>query len=393
MRLTDAKVKASKPAPGKLVKFFDGGGLHLLVQPTGSKLWRLAYRFQGKSRTAAFGIYPAVTLAEARARREEVKKLLRAGQDPAAAGRAQKVAKAGVRTFRAVAEEWEQRKMIAEGKSASTLHKTRWLLGMLYDGIGDQPISEIEAPDLLEVLRKVEAKELYEAVKLLRATASQVFRFGIASGYCRRDPSADLRGALTSGTSTPHPAVTKPDEIGELMRALDHAQPERVRLALRLLALTCVRPGELLDAEWSEIAGDIWDIPAHRMKMKLSHRVPLSRQALAVLEEIRSSTGNRKHVFASPLKPTQPFVTHRLNVALKKIGFGGERHVAHGFRSTFSTTANESGKWTPDAIEFSLAHVPTGVRGIYNRAQYWAERVAMMAWYADHLDDLRARTA
>jgi integrase len=393
MALTDARVKAAKPMPGKLVKIFDGGGLHLLVQPTGSKLWRLAYRFQGKSRTASFGIYPAVTLAEARARREETKKLLREGKDPAVTGRAQKVVKAGVKTFRAVADEWEERKMIAEGKSASTLHKTRWLLGMLNDGIGDRPISEIEGPDLLEVLRKIEARKLYEAVRLLRAAASQVFRFGIASGYCKWDPAGVLRGVLTTGTSTPHPAVTDPGEIGELMRAIEIASPYQVRLALKLLALTCVRPGELLSAEWSEIAGDVWEIPAHKMKMRLPHRVPLSRQAFAVLEEIRQSTGNRKHVFASSIKPTQPFVTHRLNVALKKVGFGGDRHVAHGFRSTFSTTANESDKkWSADAIEMSLAHVPVGVRGIYNRAKYWEERVPLMQWYADHLDELKRMT-
>jgi integrase len=389
MALTDAKVKAIRPA-AKPLKVSDGGGLFLLVQPTGSKLWRMAYRFDHKQRTAAFGIYPDVSLATARSLREEVKKALRAGQDPAVTGRAQKAAKAGARTFRAVAGEWEQRKMIAEGRSASTLHRTRWLLGMLNAGIGDKPISEIEPPELLNVLRKVEAGGRYESVARLRAVASQIFRYGIASGYCKRDPAADLRGALTSATSTPHPAVTSPDEIGELMRAVDRAQPERVRLALKLLALTCVRPGELLGAEWSEITGDVWDIPAHKMKMRLPHRVPLSRQALAVLKEIQPSTGNRKHVFASSLKPTQPFVTQRLNVALEKIGFGGDRHVPHGFRSTFSTIANESGKWSADAIELQLAHVESNkVRRAYNRNIRWEERVALMQWYSDHLDELK----
>jgi len=293
-------------------------------------------------------------------------------------------------TFRAVAEEWYQRKMIAEGRSDSTLNRTRWLLGMLNAGIGDKPISEIEPPELLNVLRKVEAGGRYESVARLRAVASQIFRYGIASGYCKRDPAADLRGALTSGTSTPHPAVTSPDEVGELMRAVDRAEPERVRLALKLLALTCVRPGELLGAEWGEIAGDVWDIPAHKMKMRLPHRVPLSRQALAVLKEIQPSTGNRKHVFASSLKPTQPFVTQRLNIALEKIGFGGDRHVPHGFRSTFSTSANESGKWSPDAIELQLAHVESNkVRRAYNRNIRWEERVTLMQWYADYLDELK----
>ena len=341
MPLTDAKVKAAKPAAGKMVKIFDGGGLFLLVQPTGSKLWRLAYRFQGKSRTASFGIYPDVTLAEARARREEVKKLLRAGQDPAAARRAQKVARAGVRTFRAVAEEWYQRKMIAEGKSESTLYRARWLLDMIYDGIGDSPVAEIEPPELLEVLRRYEANGWHETVARLRATASAVFRFGIASGYCKRDPAADLRGALTTATSIPRAAVTDPKEIGELMRVIDRAQPDLIRSALKFLALTFLRPGELIAAEWSEINGDIWDIPAHRMKMGLPHRVPLSRQALAILEEVRPITGNRKYVFASPRKPDRPSPRNALNRALADIGFSGDRHVPHGFRSTFSTTANE----------------------------------------------------
>jgi integrase len=391
MPLTDAAVRAAK-ATSKPIKRFDGGGLYLHVTPAGSRLWRMAYRFEGKPRTASFGSYPAVTLAEARARREETKKLLREGKDPAAAGRALKVAKAGVRTFRAVAADWYQRKMVAEGKAASTLYKTRWLLDMLNDGIGDRPITEIEAPEVLEALRKVEAKGLLESVKLLRSTASTVFRFGIATSACKRDPAADLRGALTSGTSIPRAAVTDPKEIGELMRAIDRAKPDQVRLALSLLALTCVRPGELLNAEWDEINGDVWEIPAHRMKMRLSHRVPLSRQALAVLEEIRQGTGNRRHVFASSRKD-QPFAKNRLNPELARLGFGTGRATAHGFRSTFSTTANESGKWSPDVIEMSLAHVPPGVRGIYNRALYWNERVALMQWYGDHLDELRGRAA
>ena len=388
MALTDAKVKSIKAAatPQKL---FDGGGLFLLVQPTGSKLWRLAYRFDHKQRTAAFGIYPDVSLATARSLREEVKKTLRAGRDPAAAS---KVVKTAAMTFRAVAAEWEQRKMIAEGRSASTLHRTRWLLGMLNAGIGDRPISEIEPSELLYVLHKVEAGGRYESVARLRAVASQIFRYGIASDYCKRDPAVDLRGALTAGKSVSHPAVTDPDEVGKLMRGLDGAQPILVRLALKLLALTCVRPGELLSAEWDEIAGNVWDIPEHKMKMGRPHRVPLCRQALVVLEELRAINGSRKHVFASSVKPTQSFSTNRMNVALKKVGFGGDRHVAHGFRSTFSTMANESGKWSSDAIEMSLAHLTPGVRGIYNRAKYWEERVPLMQWYADHLDELRGRT-
>jgi integrase len=391
MPLTDANVKAVKPI-GKPIKRFDGGGLYLHVTPKGSKLWRLAYRFEGRPRTASFGIYPAVTLAEARARREEVKKLLRAGHDPAAAGRAQKVAKAGARTFSAVAAEWYARKMVAEGKSPSTLSRARWLLDLLYTGIGDRSIAEVEPPELLAVLRQVEARGWHETVARLRATASAVFRFGIASGYCRRDPAADLRGALTTGTAIPHAAVTNPTEVGELMRAIEGAKPDFIRMALRLMALTCARPTELIAAEWSEISGDVWDIPAHRMKMDRPHRVPLSRQALAVIAELRSVTGNLKHLFPSSRNSDRPTPKNRLSRALSDVGFKGDRHVPHGFRSTFSTLANESGKWTPDAIELQLAHVESNkVRRAYNRNVRWEERVALMQWYADHLDEMRGR--
>ena len=391
--LTDAKVRALKPAE-KPFKISDGGGLYILVQPSGSKLWRMAYRFRGRQKTAAFGIYPAVSLADARARRDDAKRQLRSGEDPGAVVKAEKqaVIAATANTFRAVGADWLQRKMVNEGKSESTLHRTRWLLGILNDGIGDRLLSEIEATDLLDVLRRVEAQGLHETVARLRATASCVFRFGIASGHCKRDPAADLRGALTSATHIPHPAVTDPAEIGELMRAIDgHARPPLVRLALQFLALTFLRPGEVLSAEWSEVEGNVWNVPGSKMKMRLPHRVPLSRQAMVVLDELRKINGRKIHIFASSLKPDQPFVSNRLNVALVKIGFPGDRHVAHGFRSTFSTTANDNGQ-SGDVIELCLAHVERNkVRRVYNRSERWPERVALMQWWADHLDELRDR--
>ena len=388
--LTNAKVLSLK-ARNAPYKVSDGGGLYVFVQPTGSKLWRLAYRFQGKQRTASFGTYPTVSLAGARTHRDEIKALLKAGQDPATAAR---MISKTVRTFRVVAAEWEQKKVIAEGRSASTIFRTRWLLNMLEAGIGDRPIAEIEPPELLEVLRKIEVGGLHETVARLRATASSVFRFGIASGYCKRDPAADLRGALTTATSIPHPAITEPKQIGDLLRAIEQAQPDHIRMALKLLAFTCVRPGELIGAEWSEINGAIWDIPAHRMKMKLPHRVPLSRQASAVIEELRPITGNLKHLFPSSRDPDQPSPKNRMGRALVDIGFSGDRHAPHGFRSTFSTLANEFGKWSADAIELQLAHVKSNkVRRAYNRNIKWDERVELMSWYADYLDELRGQTA
>jgi integrase len=393
MSLTDAKVRAEKPKEAPL-KISDGGGLYVLIQPSGSKLWRMGYRVAGRQKTLAFGIYPDVSLADARARRDEARLKLRQGVDPSIVVKAEKLAVAATtaNTFRAVAADWFQKKMVKEGKSPSTLKKSRWVQGILNDGIGDRAINEIEAPELLVVLRRVEAQGKYATVKRLRSTASAIFRFGIATGACKRDPSADLRGALTSVAPTPHAAVTDPADVGKLLRAIDGFERlPTVRLALKFLALTFVRPGELCSAEWSEITGSVWDIPGPKMKMRLPHRVPLSRQALAVLDELRPITGKRKHLFASSVKPSQPFTTNLLNSTMHEIGFDHDQHVPHGFRSTASTILNESGEFSPDVIELSLAHIPTGVRGIYNRSKYWPERVALAQWYADHLDELRGR--
>jgi integrase len=387
-------VRALKPREATF-KVSDSGGLFLQVQPNGSKLWRLAYRFQGKQKTAAFGIYPAVSLSDARARRDEAKLQLRAGEDPGAVVKAEKAAviAASANTFAAVGAEWLQKRMVKEGKSESTLRRTNWLLGVLNNGIGDRMIGEIEAPELLVVLRRIEAQEKYEAVKRLRSTASAIFRFGIAIGACKRDPAADLRGALTSVASTPHAAIIDPAGVGKLLRAIDAHERPLLRLALQLLALTFTRPGNVAGAEWGEFDVDagVWSIPGLKMKMREPFRVPLSRQALALLAELRKVTGGGRYLFPSFRTGKRPMFTTLLNVALRDIGYAADEMQAHGFRSTASTILNESSEFSPDAIELSLAHVPTGVRAIYNRSQYWPERVALAQWYADHLDELRGR--
>jgi integrase len=391
--LTDTKIKALKPKSDPY-KVSDSGGLHVLVAPTGSRLWKCSYRFAGKQRTLSFGAYPEVSLIDARARREAAKAQLRQGVDPGSVIRVAKVTekRAGANTFAAVAAEWQQRKMIAEKKSKPTLDRARWLLGILNEGIGDRPIDEIEAPELLTVLRKIEAQEKHEAVKRLRATASAIFRFGIASGACKRDPAADLRGALTTAVSTPHAAITDPAGVGELLRAIDGYEKPMLRLALQLLALTFTRPGNIASAEWSEfdIATGVWSIPAAKMKMREPFRLPLSRQALAVLDELRTITGGGRLLFPSQHK-NRPLFTYRLNIALREIGFAADEMQAHGFRSTFSTIANEHSDFSGDAIELALAHQPKGVRAIYNRSKRWTERCALVQWYADYLDGLRQR--
>jgi integrase len=393
--LTDTAIKNAKPssAPKKIA---DGGGLHLLLQPTGSKLWRQAYRWQGKQRTAYFGVYPDVSLAVARSKREDLKRLLRDGHDPAAIkveAKAQKAAEAKVagQTFSVTAAEWWAIKIVGEGRAPSTLRHLQWALDALNAGIGKKPLAEIEPPELLAVLRKAAANGTHEKASRMRSLAGSVFRYGIACGYCKRDPSSDLRGALTANQSTTHPAVTDPDGVRKLMRALDGVTPPLVRTALKLLALTAVRPGELIAAEWSEFNGSVWTIPEHKTKMRREHRVPLSAQALALLTDLRKVTGNRLHLFASGRINDQNIDKSVLNRALKRVGFGGDIHVPHGFRSTFSSIANESGKWSEDAIELQLAHVDKNtVRRSYNRGDRWQERVDMMAWWGKQLHKMKS---
>jgi integrase len=386
--LTDTGVKALR-ARDKPYKQSDAAGLYLLITPAGGRLWRLNYMRAGKQKTAALGAYPAVSLADARRARDAAKAQLRAGQDPGEVVKAEKVeARAAVTTFKDVAGEWFEKKMIAEGKADNTIRKTEWLLEILYDGIGAKPIASIEAPELLDVLRRVEAQGNHEACKRARSTASMIFRFGIAIGACKRDPAADLKGALTTGKSRPRSAIVEPVEVGKLMRAIAGYKRPREKLALQFLALTMVRPGEACGAEWSEIAGDIWSIPAPKMKMRDDFRVPLSRQALAVLAEARGMAGNSRFVFPSLRKRNVSLAPRVLNKSLRELGFDGDEISAHGFRSTASTLLNESGK-SPDAIELCLAHAPRGVRGLYNRSKLWPERVAIMQWLADHLDELR----
>jgi integrase len=395
--LTDTEIKGLKPRT-KPYKVSDSGGLHVLVMPEsarlpkGSKLWKCSYRFAGRQKTLSFGAYPDVGLGDARGRREAAKLQLRQGIDPGKFVKAEKQARVATtaNTFAAVSDEWFQRKIVGERKSESTVKKHRILLATLKGALGDRPISEIEAPELLAVLRRVEAAGYHETVGRLRSTASRILRYGIATGRCSRDIAADLKGATTSAVSTPRAAVTDPVEVGELLRAIVGFPRPLMRLALKLLALTFVRPGELLAAEWSEIDVDVWSIPPEKTKMRRAHHVPLSRQALEVLAELRKVTGHRKHLLASPRRHGKSVAANQFNYALREMGFTSDKHVAHGFRAMASTILNESGKWPVDVIELQLAHVERNkVRRAYNRAERWPERVALMQWWADHLDKLR----
>jgi integrase len=394
MPLSDAACRAAKPAE-KPYKISDGGGLHLLVEKNGSRLWRQAYRFDGKQKLMALGAYPAVSLADARAARDKNKALLAQGVDPSVQRRLDRGAAriARTNTFRIVADELIA-KFGAEGDDSKTIEKKKWLLGLLNGDIGDRPIAEIAAPELLDALRKIERRGRYESARRARSLAGRVFRYAIATGRAERDPSGDLAGALISPKVQHRSAITEPKAVGALLRAIDDMDGQvTTRMALQLIALTFVRPGELRHAEWKEfdLRGAVWNIPKEKMKMPRPHSVPLSRQALAIIKNLREVTGTSPYLFPQIRSWHRPISDGTLNAALRRLGYDKSEMTSHGFRSTASTLLNESRLWHHDAIERQLAHQDNDeVRAAYNSAEYWDERVRMMQWWADQLDELCA---
>ena len=390
--LNDTRVRTIKPSH-KPIKLSDSGGLYLLIAPHGSKLWRLAYRFGGKQKTLAIGAYPTFTLKAAREKREEAKRLLANGIDPSTQRRLEKQITSAGNTFNAVAEE-VLAKMEKEGRADATLTKKRWLLDFAYPAFGDRPIAKITAPEVLSVLRRVEARGRYETARRLRSTCGTIFRYAIATGRAERDPSADLRGALTSPKVNHRATIVDPVGIGALLRAIDGYDGLAItKAALRLAPLVFVRPGELRHAEWAEfdLAAAEWRIPSAKMKMRRAHKVPLSRQALDVLRDLQPISGGVQFLFPSVRSVARPMSENTLNAALRRLGYGTDEMTAHGFRAMASTRLNEMGGWNPDAIERQLAHQEQDdVRRAYvHAAEYWPERVRMMQAWADYLDELR----
>jgi integrase len=391
MPLSDVMVRKVKPST-RPRKLSDGGGLHMLVQPAGSKLWRLACRFAGKQKTLALGVYPSVSLADARAYRDEAKKLLARSIDPSVQRKADRLA-ATDSSFRAVADELIG-KLEREGRAQATLTKKKWLLDFAFPAFGDRPVAEITARELLALLREIEGRGLYETAKRLRSTCGMVFRYAIASGRAERDPSMDLRGALTTHQVSHRSTIVDPAGIGALLRAIEgfDGQPT-TQAALSLAAYVFVRPGELRHAEWKEFDLDnaVWSIPAEKMKMRRAHRVPLARQPLAILRRLQEITGGGRWLFPSVRTFTRPISENTLNAALRRLGYGSEAMSTHGFRAMAATRLNEMGRWNSDAIERQLAHQEANaVRRAYTHsAEYWSERVLMMQAWADYLDELR----
>ncbi len=394
MALTDTRIRNAKPR-AKAYKLGDGGGMYLLVTPDGARYWRMDYRFAGKRRTLALGVYPIVTLSNARTHREEARLLLAQNVDPSAAKKtAKRVAKlAGENTFEAVAREW-----IANQRNRLSERYRNLLLGRLeadiFPQIGSRPIADINALELLDALRRIERREAIETALRLRQTCGQVFRYAIATGRAKYDPSADLRGALKSpGRPRGHKAMPL-DEVPKFLSALAVYDGEpRTRLALRLMVLTFARTTELRAARWSEFEnlaenGPLWRIPAERTKMKREHIVPLAPQAVAVLGELRALPASENSPFLFPSPSREGYMSNNTMLyALYRMGYHG-RATVHGFRAMASTALNEMG-FRPDVIERQLAHQEqNAVRAAYNRAEYLVQRGAMMKQWADYLDVL-----
>ena len=393
MALTDVAIRSSKPT-NALQKLSDGEGLQLWIQPSGSKLWRMAYRFDGKQKSLAFGTYPELGLSDARKKRDEAKALLVSGIDPSQQKRLDKITKAisNATTFKVIAEEFLD-KQAREGRANRTLAKNRWLLEFTYPLLGARPIADIKAQEVLAVLKRLEARGTLETARRVRANAGAVFRYAIATGRAENDPTIALKGAIIAPKVTHRAAITDAVAFGGLLRAIEafDGQPT-TKAALRLLPLVFTRPSELRLAQWDEFDLDkaIWIIPAKRTKMRREHQVPLAHQALAILKDLHPITGQGALVFPGIRTAQRPISENTLNAAMRRMGYDKEEVTAHGFRATASTLLNESGKFSPDSIERALAHQdPDAVRRAYARGSFWKERVDMAQWWADHLDTLR----
>lgn len=389
MPLTDTNVRNAKP-PQRPTKLFDGHGLYLLLNPDGSRWWRLKYRIEGREKLLSLGVYPEVSLRQARERRDEAKRLIADGIDPSAKRKAEKLSQAD--SFEAVAREWFEK------------HSPSWAAGHadkiirrlerdIFPWIGKRPVGSISAIELLTCLRRIERRGALETAHRALQNCGRVFRYAVATGRAERDPTADLRGALPPTTQEHHASITEPAAVGELLRAMDgYRGNAETQLALQLAPLVFVRPGELRKAEWAEfdLDGAEWRIPAERMKMNAQHIVPLSRQALSILLQLKALTGKYRFVFPSVRSPERPMSENTVNAALRRLGYTNDQMTGHGFRSMASTLLNEQG-WHRDSIERQLAHGERDkVRAAYNYAEHLPERRKMMQAWGDYLDVLKS---
>ncbi|MEO5368502.1 MAG: tyrosine-type recombinase/integrase [Magnetococcus sp. DMHC-1] len=392
MPLTDIAVRNAKPST-KDMYFFDGGGLFLIVTPGGSKKWRLKYQWQKKTRMVSLGIYPDVSLKDARMKRDDARKLLASGIDPSEVRRKEKAKASGEDAFETVARAWIAKMATIWSAGHVSLITTR-LERDVFPWIGKASVRAITASDVLAVLHRMEGRGVAVSARRVRQIIGQVFRYATASGLADGDPTSALKGAITPTRETHHATITDPTAIGGLLRAIDGYQGSIVtRCALQLAPLAFVRPGELRHAEWSEIDLDKteWRIPGAKMKMREQHVVPLARQAVAILRELHLVTGTGRYLFPSIRTADRPMSENTVLAALRRLGYAAGEMTGHGFRSMASTILNEQG-WNRDAIERQLAHGERDrVRAAYNYAEHLPERRKMMQAWADYLDQLAGK--
>ena len=392
--LSDLKISKAKPQE-KEYRLFDGGGLYLAVTPSGGKLWRIKYRFEGKAKELHLGAYPVITLAEARQKLLDTKRTIASGVDPGAVKKAQKQSRLEkeANSFEVVAREWHGR-FIEQWTAGHAVTIMSRLERDVFPYLGSEPVDEIKAPAVLKLLRRVESRGALESAHRIRTVIGQVLRYAVATGRAERDCTGDLKGALPPATKSHLAAITDPKEVAPLLRAMDGFQGSFVvKCALRLSALFFVRPGELRKAEWSEFDFEAaqWNIPAERMKMKLPHIVPLSQQAIAILKELQPLTGHSKYVFPSHRTPLRCMSNNAVNAALRRMGFEKDEMCAHGFRAMARTILDEVMGFRAEYIEHQLAHAVKDANGrAYNRTAHLEARRQMMQQWADYLDGLKA---
>lgn len=390
--LSETKVRTAR-GKEKPYKLFDVDGLYLLVTEKGGKWWRFKYHFNGKEKLLSLGTYPEISLANVRVRRDEARKLVANGVDPGAFRKAMKQATtAETETFEVIAREWHA-KFTPTWKPGHAATIMARLERDMFPWMGKRPINEVRAPELLAVLRRVENRGALETAHRIRSIAGQVFRYAVATGRAERDCSGDLKGALPQPRERHHAAITEPKEVGPLLRAIDGYQGQFVvKCALRLAPLFFVRPGELRNAEWEEIDFDQaqWNIPAHKMKMGQPHIVPLCRQAIEILTELKELTGRSKYVFPSGRSFARPMSNNAILAALRRMGYDKDTMTGHGFRAMARTILDEVLRVRPDFIEHQLAHAVRDPNGrAYNRTAHLEGRREMMQLWADFLDGLK----
>ncbi|MDD5388685.1 MAG: integrase arm-type DNA-binding domain-containing protein [Gallionellaceae bacterium] len=391
MALTDTAIRAAKPTE-KPVKLADGGGLYLLLNPNGSRWWRLDYRYGGKRKTLSMGVYPDVSLKDARARRDEARKQLAADIDPGEHRKALKAAKDGraANSFEVIAREWHT-KFSATWNESHGERTFRRLERDIFPWLGNKPIAEITAPEVLTTIRRIETRGALETAHRALSNCGQVFRYAIASGRADRDVTADLRGALPPVRETHFAAVTDPKQVAELLRAMDgYTGSLIVSYALRLAPLVFVRPGELRKAEWADVdlAAGEWRYIV--TKTNTPHIVPLSRQAVEILTEAKALTGDGRYVFPGARTNGRPMSDNAILAALRRMGIDKEEMTGHGFRAMARTILDEVLGFRPDIIEHQLAHAVKDPNGrAYNRTAHLPERKQMMQQWADYLEKLK----